>query len=161
MFWICAENSVDNTGTHTGVDSAHTGSRTFLLHQQVVWGYTRSWERTQLGQLTPTGQSNISYHMTMCSAYKAGEEGRGACLEWCYFVFPINHIIGWTAVLEMAKHLPANGKEWMNSLFTFACAHDLCFTCETVITSTQKFCLVPFWFYPPSKQWGVSEWAAV
>ena len=35
-------------------------------------GGTRSWEGTQLGQLTPTDQRDISDHMVLCSAIKAG-----------------------------------------------------------------------------------------
>ena len=52
----------------------------FLLltppHQQVGWGCTRSWEGTQLGQLTPTAQRDIPDHMMPCSAYKAGRRRR-------------------------------------------------------------------------------------
>jgi len=60
MFWICAENSVDNTGMFLLLlSSAYTEPRPFLLltlaHQQVGWGCTRNYEGTQLGQLTPTG----------------------------------------------------------------------------------------------------------
>ena len=47
LFWICAENSVDNTEMFPLLlSSADTGSRPFLLltpsHQQAGWGYTRS-----------------------------------------------------------------------------------------------------------------------
>ena len=45
-------------------------------HQRVGWGCTRSWEGTQLGQLTPTDQRDIPYHMTSWSAYKAGGRRR-------------------------------------------------------------------------------------
>jgi len=34
-----------------------------------------SWERTQLGQLTQTGQRDILYHMASCSEYKLGGVG--------------------------------------------------------------------------------------
>jgi len=34
--------------------------------------WTRSWEGTQLRQLTPTDQRDIPYHMITCSAIKAG-----------------------------------------------------------------------------------------
>ena len=62
-------------------------SRTFLLltppHQQAGWGSTRSWERTQLVQLTRTDQRGTSYHMMSCSAHKDGERRRkGASSEW-------------------------------------------------------------------------------
>ena len=71
MFWICAENSVDNSGMFSLLlSSAYTASRPFLLltppHQRVGWGCTRSWEGTQLGQLTPTDKRGIPCHMTSC-----------------------------------------------------------------------------------------------
>jgi len=45
MFWICDENSVDNTGTFSLLlSSAYTEPRPFLLltppHQRVGWGCT-------------------------------------------------------------------------------------------------------------------------
>jgi len=48
-------------------------SRTFQL-LTVAWAArgTGSWEGTQLGQQTQTGQRDIPYHMTSCSAYKGG-----------------------------------------------------------------------------------------
>jgi len=62
MFWIWAENSVDNIEVFYAC-SAHTESRPFPLltspHQRVGWGCTRSWNGTRLGQLTPTGQRDI------------------------------------------------------------------------------------------------------
>jgi len=39
---------------------------------------TRSWEGTQPGQLTQTGQSDIPCHVTSCSAYKLGELAAGS-----------------------------------------------------------------------------------
>jgi len=117
MFWICAENSVDNTGMFSLLLScAYTASRPFLLltppHQQVSSGCTRSWEGTQLGQLTPTDENNIPYHTMSCSACKAGERGR----KWgtfgvMAFLFSSSHYAWWSpAFLEMAEPLPANGK---------------------------------------------------
>ena len=66
--FICVGNSVGNTGMfQLLLSSAYTASRPFLLltppHQGVGWGCTRSWEGTQLGQLTPTDQRDIPYHM--------------------------------------------------------------------------------------------------
>ena len=46
----------------------------------------------------------------------------------------------------MAEHLPADGKQWMNSLFCFACVHSFCFTYSTVFNSTHTFSH----FYSPS-----------
>jgi len=63
VFWICAENSVDNTGRFSlMLSSAYTESRPSLLltppHQQVVWECT-GWEGTQLEQRTPPDQRVI------------------------------------------------------------------------------------------------------
>lgn len=73
MLWICDENSAGNTGMfYLFLSSAYTASRSFMVlmlpHQQVSWGCTRSWEGTQLGQMTPCDQENIPYeHMTSWS----------------------------------------------------------------------------------------------
>ena len=94
MFWICDENSVDNTGMFSLLlSSAYTESRPFLLlkppHQRVGWGCTRGREGTQPGQLTPTDQRAIPYHMTSCSAYKAGGRRRkGGTLGVMVFLKP-------------------------------------------------------------------------
>jgi len=66
MFWICAENSVDNTEMCSLLWSrAYTESIPFLLlalpHQWAGWACTRGWEGTQMGQLTPTDQRDIPY----------------------------------------------------------------------------------------------------
>jgi len=117
MFWICAENSVDNTGMFLLLlSSAYTESRPFLLLappcKWVGWGCTKGWERTQQGQLTSAGQRDIPYHVMALSAHKAGGRRRkvktfGATV----FVFPSNHYVRWGhAFLEMAEHLPDNGK---------------------------------------------------
>jgi len=63
------------------LSSAYTESRPFvlltLLLQQVGWGCTRSWDGTQLGQLTPPDQRDIPYPMASCSAYKVWGRRRG------------------------------------------------------------------------------------
>ena len=89
MVWICAGNSVDNTGMFLLLlTGAYTASRPFLLltppHQWVGWGGTSSWEGTQPGQLTPTDPRHIPDHMTSCSAYRAGgrRRKRWTCSEW-------------------------------------------------------------------------------
>jgi len=41
----------------------------------VGWGCTRSWERTQPGQLTTADHRDIPHRVMSCSAIKAGEEG--------------------------------------------------------------------------------------
>ena len=45
--------------------------------QQEGWRGTRSWERTQPGQLTQMSQRGIPYHMTSCPVYKLGGVGVG------------------------------------------------------------------------------------
>jgi len=87
MFWTCDENSVDNTAKLLlMLSSAYTESRPFLFltphHQRVGWGYTSTWEGTQPGQLTPTDQRGILYHMESCSAYQARGSRKGGCSEW-------------------------------------------------------------------------------
>jgi len=58
MFWICAGNSIDNTGMFLLLlSSTYAESGPFLLltlpQQRGGWGGTGSQERTWLGQLTP------------------------------------------------------------------------------------------------------------
>ena len=51
MFWICAENSVDNT-------------RDVLVIAEQCLHRIKAWEGTQPGQLTPTDQRDTPDHMT-------------------------------------------------------------------------------------------------
>ncbi|XP_066841479.1 uncharacterized protein [Anser cygnoides] len=52
------------------VSSVYTRPRTFRLLalscQRAGWGCSRSWEGTDPGQLTQTGQRGIPYHLTSC-----------------------------------------------------------------------------------------------
>ena len=69
MFWICAENNVDNTvNSSLLLSRAYTEPRPFLLLtpplQRAVWQCIRSWEGTPPGQLTRYD------HMTSWSAIK-------------------------------------------------------------------------------------------
>ena len=63
----------------------HQGCLSNLSHQRPVGsGWTNGWEGTQLGQLTPTDQRDILYHMTPCWAI-GGEWGggkRGSKTAW-------------------------------------------------------------------------------
>lgn len=65
---------------HMLLSSAYIKLRTFLLlmlsTNQGGWGYTRSWERTQQGQLILTHQRDIPHHI-VCSAIKAGGKRQG------------------------------------------------------------------------------------
>jgi len=91
---------------------------------------TRSQEGAQPGQLTPTDPRDIPYHVTSCSVYKAGGRRKGGMFRVMAFVCPSNCYAWWSpAFLEMAAHLPADGKQWTNPLFCFACTNGCCFTC--------------------------------
>lgn len=61
------------------LSSAHTASRPLLFlsppHQQAGQGCTRSRDRTQPGQLTPTVQRDTPHYMASCSAWKLREWG--------------------------------------------------------------------------------------
>ena len=50
--------------------------------QQEGWRGTRSWEETQPGQLTQTGQRGIPYHVTSHLVYKLGGVGLGGIAAW-------------------------------------------------------------------------------
>jgi len=91
MIWICDENRVGSTGIfELLLSSAYTASKSVLLLtllcQRVDWRCARSWEGTQLGQLTPADQRGVPYHVMLCTAIKAvgrrkGDVGRGGvCL---------------------------------------------------------------------------------
>lgn len=118
-----------------------------LLQQQVDWGCTNSWEGTQRRQLIQTYQRDIPYHMPSRLAIKNTGK-KGGWFRVTVFVFPRNHYMWWSpAFLEMAKHLPANGKELINSLFCFACIGRFWFP---YYLNPQVFALLPSLFSPPS-----------
>ena len=132
------------------LSSAYTESRPFLLltppHQRAGWGCTRSWEGTQLGQLTPTAQRDIPDHMTSCSAYKAGgRRGKAGTIGAMAFVFPSHRYAWWSpAFLEVAEHLPANGKRRMNSLFCFALLVRVAFALPIKLSLSQPTSFLTF-----------------
>lgn len=74
MFWICAGISVVNIGImqrcfsllQTSTGKVKAFSIFITPYQQVGWECIKSWEDTQLVQLTTTNQRDISYHMTSC-----------------------------------------------------------------------------------------------
>lgn len=83
-------------------------------------GYPRSWGDTarvqpQQPQGSARPQGAMLSHGTEWKKHKVG------AFKLLHFVFPSNIYIGWSpAFLEMAKHLAADGKQWMNFLFWFA-----------------------------------------
>lgn len=91
MFRIFSANSVHKIEMFSLLlSNAYTVSRSFLpltpLHQQGSWANTRG---TQLGQLIPTHLRNISYHVVVCSAYRAGSRRKGGIFRVMLFVFQI------------------------------------------------------------------------
>lgn len=78
VLFIRAENTVDNSGVFSLLlSSTHTQSRSFLFftlpQKEGGWGSARTWQGTQLGQLTLIDQRDIPEHMETCSAYKEAE----------------------------------------------------------------------------------------
>ena len=94
MFWISAENSVDNSRMVWSLTSPYPEPRAVLLlpppHQRGGWGGTKSWEGTQPGQLTPTDPRGIPDHRMSCLAIKAGGRRKEGIFGVMAFVFPSN-----------------------------------------------------------------------
>jgi len=88
VFWIWDKN---NVATLTKFLIVTRQSRISEL-LMVAWPArcTGSWEGTQLGKLTQTGERGILYHMMSCPVYKLGELSRGSdrCSEmgWVLFI---------------------------------------------------------------------------
>lgn len=118
-------------------------------------GGTRSWEGAQLGQLIPAD------HTMWCHPQhvKLREEGRrDEYLKWWHLSAQVtgNHL----DFHEMAKHLSAHGKQWINSLFCFALSVSL-FLCKCA--RFLAFTLLCFYSpgslpHPVRAEW-VSEWS--
>jgi len=95
MFWICAENSIDNTEmVFVIAEQCLHRVKAFASHiaqQWVGWGCTKSWERTQPRQLTSTDQRDVPRHVMSCSACKVGARRRKeGTFRVMVFVFPHN-----------------------------------------------------------------------
>jgi len=78
VVWIWDENNVDNILMFSVVARR---SRIFQL-VTLAWPARSmgSWEGTQLGQLTQTGQTGILFRRTSCSVYKLRKVGWGAAI---------------------------------------------------------------------------------
>ena len=82
---LCFEFSMQRTSINTDVFSCcsvvfRLKSRIFQLlmpSQRESWRGTSSWEGTQPGHLTQTGQQGIPDHVTSCPVYKLGGVGLG------------------------------------------------------------------------------------
>lgn len=86
VFWICAENSADNTDCFIVAEQGLNRAKAFSAPHPTPPArrlvYTRALERTHLGQLTPTDHRGNADHLFSCSAYKVGERKRkGGYLE--------------------------------------------------------------------------------
>lgn len=68
-------------------------------------------------------QRHVPYHMISCSEIKAqGKEEEAGIFVVLVFVFSSNHYMCWgPAFWEVAKHLPVNGKQWINC--SLLCLH--------------------------------------
>lgn len=62
------------------------------------------------------------------------------------------------AFLEVSERLPADGKQWMNSICCSACIHIFDFTYYTAFVSTHKLLHVYLSYYLPHPAW--VEWAS-
>lgn len=107
VFWIFYENGGNALMFSLLQDSVYTEPRPSLLLvlpcQRGGRGCTRSWEQTQPGQQTQTGQRDLSHNMVSCSAIKVGvkkEEGEDV---------PSRHVMS-PAFLEVTENMPADGK---------------------------------------------------
>lgn len=127
MVWICAGNTIDNSGIFLLLlNSTSTEWRFFLLltplHQQGVWGWTRIWKWTQVGQLTPSDQRDTPDCMASSSAYKSGEEGREDVQSNVVFVLktPLN---GMEPCFLGDGWIPASLLEAVNAHLGFLCLY--------------------------------------
>lgn len=160
-FWICDQNSFDNTWMFQLLQhSAYTvSSKSFpvfliLACQRVGWVYMRSWEVTQPGQMIPTDQRDILYHMTLCSAMKAlGKNEEMGTSRVMMLVFPSNHHTwGSPTFLEVVKHLLTDGNYFIFFFFCLCAQLLLC-----LYLNRQVFSLLPSQFSPSSHCGGMSE----
>ena len=80
MYWICAENSVDNTGMFVTAEQCLHRAKAFSASHPTP-PVSRQGVHKELGGDTartadPNDQRDIPYHMTSRSAYKAGGRRR-------------------------------------------------------------------------------------
>lgn len=100
------------------------------------WGYTRSWKETKPGQLTQTGQMNISYHKMSCWTINCGSLSRNLPLpgDWLS--------ISWQLVSDCIV-----------LLFCILIHHFSSFFCPVTLSLPQPTSFTFFWF-SPSSLWG-------
>lgn len=111
-------------------------------------------EGTELEQLTPGISHIIRHHAQHIKMRK--KEGRGGTLGVMVFIFPSQCDTCWRAVaLEMAKHLPAQWKRWMNTVSLCLCARPLLHLLNCLYLEFSHFYS---WFSAPSQWRVVREW---
>ena len=131
------------------LSSACTASRPFFLtppHQRVGWGCTRSWEGTQLGQLTPTDQKDVPYHMMSHSAIKTGGRTKKGGM------FRVMALRMMKPCFPGDGQMPACQWEVVTELLILLCLHVQLLLCllNCLYLIPQVFSLLPSQFLPPS-----------
>ena len=98
MFWIWDENNVDNILVLLVAKQSRIFQLLLLAWPDRCIG---SWEGTQLGQLTQTGERGILFHMMSCCIYNLGELAGGSdCysgMAWILFI--------WWQAIAFVHHL--------------------------------------------------------
>lgn len=124
-----------------------------LSPYQVCWLCAKSWVGMQLGQLAQTYQRNTPCYLISCLAIIAvrKKEERGT-FGVIVFVFPSNHYIWWSLafLVFLAEHLPADGNQWISSLFCLACVWASLRLLNCFYLDPQIFLLLLFQFSSPS-----------
>lgn len=87
-------------------------------------------------QLTKGSFHNIWRHAQHIRWWEKDEGGK-MIFRVMAFVFSSDHYMWWNSAFPgMAEHQPANGKQWLNFLFCFAC---MCSFCFSVFISAHEF----------------------
>ena len=126
--------------------------RTFqLLVLPCQWG-DGGCKEAEVGQNQdswPKMSKGISYTIWHSSDNKTGVRKLEGKDVWSVCLLKKSLHVMSRAILEMAEHLPDDGKNWMNSLFCFVFMHNfflyllICLYCNSWVLE-----LLPFWFSP-------------
>lgn len=120
---------------------------------QVGWG---AWE-AGIGHIWDgwPHQRDVSYHMMLWSAIKAGE-GPNRHIWGCGVCFLSNHYVWWSlAFLDMIAHWLADGKWWKSPLFCFAYMYSFCYLIKLSLSQPTRFCPLDSLLH---RSGGVSKW---
>jgi len=162
VFWICAENSVDNTGMFSSLlSSAHTASGAFQpltpLLQQAGWGHKELGE--DIARTDDPG--DIPHHMASRSAYKVGGRRKGGCLQPWHLSSQVA-VRGDGALLSWGWLNTGLQQEVVNGFLVSLCLCVQILLCllNCLYLNPPVFAFLPFQPSPPSHRGG-SERAAV